>query len=489
MSQAEFKKRLKVLMNLPENQVCSDCPERQPRWASLIVPPPGSPPNSLPIGAFCCLECSGSHRRLGVHISFVRSITLDSWKEKEVMAMENGGNAKVNAIFEARLPDASLKPTTSASGSVRERFIRDKYERRKYFDANVLTNYHEINPVTNLQIPQVSSSNTKTARNPSEAARLRAQARRHVTIPATAAATTMTHSSTNTISKAKPTTSSADEIDLLDFNAPFASDPGSPLKPPSESSPSPTLDMFQNFSSGMQINAPVSSAPNTRQFSHTETQKVKTSDTNRLTSDDIMKMFHTPSLPNQSLSSSQKNEQMDPFANFANFNSLSGQNTSFPMQQTAMHSRNKVMSTQQHAISTNCNMGTNANYSMSMNMNQNNIMSYGNMNQHHMVSNNTNGATSGASNMNFFQNNNGMYAADMQPSPMGGNPLNYQSMGRGGSMNQFGSGATSSFPKNDKSWNGRQLNHQQGTGDAFGDVMGGSSRNTQNQFASFGSFR
>ena len=79
-SQQQLKKRLKVLMAKPENMVCSDCPERQPRWASLIVPPPGSPPGALPMGAFMCLECSGSHRRLGVHISFVRSVNLDSCK-------------------------------------------------------------------------------------------------------------------------------------------------------------------------------------------------------------------------------------------------------------------------------------------------------------------------------------------------------------------------------------------------------------------------
>lgn len=79
-----------------ENQVCSDCPERQPRWASLIVPPPGSPPGSLAMGALCCLECSGSHRRLGVHISFVRSITLDSCKFK---VQQTSRNCLVNKLL------------------------------------------------------------------------------------------------------------------------------------------------------------------------------------------------------------------------------------------------------------------------------------------------------------------------------------------------------------------------------------------------------
>lgn len=50
--------------------------------------------------------------------------------------MENGGNAKVNGIFEARLAQSGRpKPTHLADGQTRERFIRDKYERRKFYDA------------------------------------------------------------------------------------------------------------------------------------------------------------------------------------------------------------------------------------------------------------------------------------------------------------------------------------------------------------------
>jgi hypothetical protein len=49
--------------------------------------------------------------------------------------MEMGGNAKVNAIFEANLSQSGrTKPTHLADGQTRERFIRDKYERRKYYD-------------------------------------------------------------------------------------------------------------------------------------------------------------------------------------------------------------------------------------------------------------------------------------------------------------------------------------------------------------------
>jgi len=133
--QKASKKRLKALMQQPENQICSDCSEKRPTWASLIAPPPGTPPGTEKIGSFCCLECSGSHRRLGVHIAFVRSVNLDSWKEWEVRAMEDGGNARVNVIFEAQLAQSGRKkPTNLADGPTRERYIRDKYERRKFYD-------------------------------------------------------------------------------------------------------------------------------------------------------------------------------------------------------------------------------------------------------------------------------------------------------------------------------------------------------------------
>jgi len=46
-----------------------------------------------------CLECSGRHRALGVHISFVRSVAMDSWTEKQIKIMRTGGNDKFNSFL------------------------------------------------------------------------------------------------------------------------------------------------------------------------------------------------------------------------------------------------------------------------------------------------------------------------------------------------------------------------------------------------------
>ena len=65
-----------------------------------------------------CLECSGSHRRLGVHIGFVRSVNLDSWKESEVEALERtGSNAVVNHFYMANHPGWQVRRINAINNS------------------------------------------------------------------------------------------------------------------------------------------------------------------------------------------------------------------------------------------------------------------------------------------------------------------------------------------------------------------------------------
>ncbi|TVU38406.1 hypothetical protein EJB05_11774 [Eragrostis curvula] len=114
---AKHKKILEGLLRLPENRECADCKSKGPRWASVNL------------GIFICMTCSGIHRSLGVHISKVRSATLDTWLPEQVSFIQSMGNEKANSYWEAELP-----PNYDRVGI--ENFIRAKYEDKRWIPRN-----------------------------------------------------------------------------------------------------------------------------------------------------------------------------------------------------------------------------------------------------------------------------------------------------------------------------------------------------------------
>ncbi|CAG00369.1 unnamed protein product, partial [Tetraodon nigroviridis] len=149
---------LSKLLREDDNKYCADCQAKGsvaighlselqsqlqlerlgPRWASWNL------------GVFMCIRCAGIHRNLGVHISRVKSVNLDQWTPEQIQSMVDMGNNRARLLYEAHLPDTFQRPQTDQAVEV---FIRDKYERKRYYNealaaAHVSTMYSPRLPLT-----------------------------------------------------------------------------------------------------------------------------------------------------------------------------------------------------------------------------------------------------------------------------------------------------------------------------------------------------
>jgi len=119
--QKQIQDKCQTLLNQmlrdEDNKYCVDCDAKGPRWASWNL------------GIFLCIRCAGIHRNLGVHISKVKSVNLDSWTPEQVVSLQQMGNSRARAVYEANLPDNFRRPQTD---SALESFVRAKYEAKKY---------------------------------------------------------------------------------------------------------------------------------------------------------------------------------------------------------------------------------------------------------------------------------------------------------------------------------------------------------------------
>ncbi|KAI1518909.1 GTPase activating protein Arf [Pyrenophora tritici-repentis] len=111
-----------LIKTVPGNGTCADCGARNPGWASWSL------------GIFLCMRCAAIHRKLGTHISKVKSLSMDKWDNAQVDNMKRIGNVESNKTYNPRNVKPQIPIDIDEVDSAMERYIRAKYEQRIYLN-------------------------------------------------------------------------------------------------------------------------------------------------------------------------------------------------------------------------------------------------------------------------------------------------------------------------------------------------------------------
>ncbi|KAM6997512.1 stromal membrane-associated protein 1-like isoform 5-T5 [Tautogolabrus adspersus] len=258
---------LSKLLREDDNKYCADCEAKGPRWASWNL------------GVFMCIRCAGIHRNLGVHISRVKSVNLDQWTPEQIQSMVDMGNRRARQLYEAHLPEGFKRPQTDQAVEV---FIRDKYERKKYYDKEAMA-------TAPVKERKKEKDTDKVER----------------------------HNNTKTESKANTKESTEPAVDLLGLDAPEGDGKGSggaaPINDeldifgPMVSNPLPSSNNTQQAQSGSST-APPQADPSTSSSSSSSTSTATTTKAEQkklLSKDSILSLYASSSVGSQPQSQQQ----------------------------------------------------------------------------------------------------------------------------------------------------------------------------------------